>query len=93
MNLPNRLQRRRDPPGFVSALAFATLAMGLAWITSKAIGAQQRQRARRRGPVRDYSARSGFPMGVEAVRGLAARDFKAPDDMRPPEPMRPGMVH
>ena len=42
--------------------------------------------------ARDYSDRSGFPMGVEAARG-AARDFKAPGDMRTPEAMRSQTLH
>ena len=37
---------------------------------------------------RDYSNRTGLPKGVQAARG-AARDFKAPKDMRIPEAMRP----
>jgi hypothetical protein len=39
-------------------------------------------------PVRDYSDRSGFPRPPEEMRG-AARDFKAPKDMRTPAAMRP----
>jgi len=42
--------------------------------------------------ARDYSDRSGFPMGVEASRGMA-RDFNAPRDMRTPEPLRPPSLH
>jgi hypothetical protein len=34
---------------------------------------------KRKGPVRDFSDRSGFPKGVEAVRGAAAGDI--PSDM------------
>jgi hypothetical protein len=34
----------------------------------------------RKGPVRDYSDRSGFPKGIEYSRGKAARAI--PDDMR-----------
>jgi hypothetical protein len=43
---------------------------------------------RQRAPIRDYSARSGFPRGVEASRGLAA-DAPIPRDMRTPEALRP----
>lgn len=39
-------------------------------------------------PVPDYSDRSGLPRPADAMRG-AARDFKAPRDMRIPEAMRP----
>jgi hypothetical protein len=42
-------------------------------------------RARHRRPHdlhRDYGDRSGFPLGVEASRGLARRDFEVPSDMR-----------
>ena len=47
---------------------------------------------RKLGPVRDYGDRSGFPMGVEAARGAAARDFDAPRDMTTPPALR-GTVH
>jgi hypothetical protein len=36
---------------------------------------------RSNGRERSYRGRTGFPQGVEAARG-AARDFKAPSDMR-----------
>ena len=39
-------------------------------------------------PSRDYSDRSGLPMGVEASRGAAA-DAPIPADMRTPELLRP----
>lgn len=39
-------------------------------------------------PARDYSDRSGLPLGIEASRGLA-RDAVIPADMRTPEPLRP----
>ena len=42
-------------------------------------------------PVRDYSDRSGFPMGVDAARGAARKDFNAPRDMVAPDAMRPTM--
>jgi hypothetical protein len=40
-------------------------------------------------PVHDYSDRSGFPRPPEEMRGVAARDFETPEDMRTPEAMRP----
>jgi hypothetical protein len=46
---------------------------------------------RKLGPVRDYSDRSGFPMGIEAARGAARKDFNAPRDMVTPEALRPTM--
>ncbi|MBV8458891.1 MAG: cyclase dehydrase [Acetobacteraceae bacterium] len=45
----------------------------------------QRQRS---GPPRDYTDRRGMPRPAEAMRG-AARDFRAPRDMRIPEALRP----
>lgn len=39
-------------------------------------------------PVRDYSARSGFPEPPEAMRGRAS-DFVVPDDLRTPAALRP----
>lgn len=39
-------------------------------------------------PVRDYSDRSGFPMGLEASRG-AGKDALIPADMRTPDALRP----
>jgi len=58
-------------------------------ITAQAYPAQQEQAQE---AARDYSERSGFPMGVEAARG-AARDFKPPRDMRTPDAMRPQTLH
>jgi hypothetical protein len=58
-------------------------------IAAQALPAQEAQAEE---AARDYSDRSGFPMGVEAARG-AARDFNAPKDMRTPEPMRPQTLH
>jgi hypothetical protein len=43
---------------------------------------------RQRMPVRDYSDRSGLPLGIEASRGAAA-DAPIPADMRTPELLRP----
>ena len=43
---------------------------------------------RQRMPARDYSDRSGLPMGIEASRGIAA-DAPIPADMRTPELLRP----
>lgn len=43
---------------------------------------------RQQTPARDYSDRSGFPLGLEASRG-AARDAMIPADFRTPEALRP----
>jgi hypothetical protein len=40
-------------------------------------------------PLRDYSARSGFPRAPDAMRGAALADFQMPRDMRTPEALRP----
>ena len=45
-------------------------------------------RQRQQAPLRDYSSRSGLPMGIEASRG-AASDAPIPSDMLTPEPLRP----
>jgi hypothetical protein len=37
---------------------------------------------RRRGQIRDYGSRTGFPGGVAAARGRARKDFTVPPDMR-----------
>jgi hypothetical protein len=44
-------------------------------------------RARRDTSTHAYARRSGFPAAPERMRG-AARDFKVPDDMRPPKLLR-----
>ena len=44
--------------------------------------------SRQQMPMRDYSSRSGFPLGIEASRG-AARDAMIPADMKIPEALRP----
>jgi hypothetical protein len=43
-------------------------------------------------PVRDYSHRSGFPLGLEASRG-AAKDAVMPPEMRTPEALKPFDTH
>ena len=39
--------------------------------------------------ARDYGDRSGFPLGLEAARGAARKDFDAPRDMATPAPLTP----
>lgn len=64
-------------------------------MTAQALSKAGAPTARRIGPSpdRDYSTRSGFPMGVEAARGLARRDFEAPQDMRIPRALQPRQLH
>ena len=65
-------------------MAIAIGAITLAAIASKRATATVRP-AR---PARDYSSRTGFPLGVEASRG-AGRDALIPADMLTPDPLRP----
>jgi hypothetical protein len=64
--------------------------LAIAAVTALDVATAQLLRTRQRTPRRmfDYSDRSGFSRGVDAVRG-AARDFRIPRDMRAPEPLRP----
>ena len=68
--------------GFQIGVGLALVALGLIAIN------QRRARTQRRRPMRDYSARSGFPLGVEASRG-AASDAPIPADMLTPVLLRP----
>lgn len=52
------------------------------------VGSQRRPSDRRRRPMRDYSGRSGLPLGVEASRGLAS-NAPLPPDILTPEALRP----
>jgi len=58
-------------------------------VTAQALPAQE---STAQAAARHYRERSGFPMGVEASRGMA-RDFDAPRDMRTPEALRPPSLH
>jgi hypothetical protein len=65
------------------------IGMGLALVALGLVAVSQRRATqRRRRPLRDYSRRSGFPLGVEASRG-AASDAPIPADMLTPELLRP----
>ena len=65
------------------------IGVGLALVALGLVAARQRRAsARRRRPRRDYSRRSGFPLGLEASRG-AASDSPIPADMLTPELLRP----
>jgi hypothetical protein len=67
---------------FQIGLGLALVALGLVAVS------QRRASARRQRPLRDYTRRSGFPLGVEASRG-AASDAPIPSDMLTPELLRP----
>ena len=74
---------KRSTPTNQQVLAWSCLAVGLAamaWLLA---------RPRRRGPVRDYSDRSGLPRSANDMRGAARSDFRMPDDMATPAPLRP----
>lgn len=77
---------RHGRKGVNAAIAFAMVAGVTALDVLCVLGLEQRER--RRVTTRDYSDRSGFPKGAEAMRG-AARDFVTPRDMRAPEALRP----
>lgn len=69
--------------GLQVGIGFALVVLGFVTVNQRRATA-----ARQRRPLRDYSGRSGFPLGVEASRG-AASDAPIPADMRIPEPLRP----
>ena len=71
--------------GLVTALVAVLGATATDVVVAQQLSAQKEVE---RAPVRDYSDRSGFPRGADAVRGIAAQDFQAPRDMRVPEAMR-----
>ncbi|MBN8898157.1 MAG: hypothetical protein J0H35_08225, partial [Rhodospirillales bacterium] len=77
---------RRNPQRGASGLAMA-MVLG---VTALDIFCAARLSAApgRSVPVRDYSARTGWPHGAAAARG-AAGDFRTPRDMRAP----PGLRH
>jgi hypothetical protein len=70
-----------------SALAIATLA-AVTLVDLACANGLNSEKGSRKTAIRDYSARSGFPQGLQAASG-AARDFTIPDDMRTPELLRP----
>ncbi|HYE86668.1 MAG TPA: hypothetical protein VEA16_09960 [Vicinamibacterales bacterium] len=74
--------RRRTQNGAWVLLALGALIITAA-TTRKAVATRQP-----RPLLRDYSNRSGFPLGVEASRG-AGRDALIPADMRTPAALRP----
>jgi hypothetical protein len=73
------------PTGVAIAMANVAVVAALDVMCAKQLAAT---RERQRPPMRDYSSRSGLPMGIEASRG-AASDAPIPADMLTPEPLRP----
>jgi hypothetical protein len=90
MTRARSVRRRTNHDGqrrFQIGIGLALVALGLLAVTQ-----QRRTTARRRlRPMRDYSDRSGFPLGVEASRGIAS-DAPIPADMLTPEALRPFAV-
>ena len=83
-----RRQRARNGSNRNGWLAFQ-VGVGLALVVFGLVATSQRRTSmRRRRPLRDYSHRSGFPLGLETSRG-AASDAPIPADMLTPEPLRP----
>ncbi|MDZ4689894.1 hypothetical protein [Terricaulis sp.] len=78
----------RDANGRKSATSAALFAVTAITIADVAVAFLLSKQKARTGPVRDYSDRSGFPRGIEAVRGAAAG--RTPKDMRvAPEDRQP----
>jgi hypothetical protein len=75
---------QRQNVGLALAAALAVTAVDVACAT--ALSGRDRLH-RRDGAAQAYATRSGFPASPEMMRG-AARDFKVPDDLRPPKLMR-----
>lgn len=73
-------------PQLMAALAAVAGATVADVMTAQSLSAQEEAA---RPALRDYSMRSGFPMGADAVRGVAAKDFRVPDQYRAALP-RPG---
>ena len=78
---PNNPKRTNVALAIANVAAVAMLDV----MCAQQLGATQ---TRQRLPMRNYSDRSGFPMGIEASRGIAA-DAPIPADMKTPELLRP----
>jgi hypothetical protein len=72
--------------GRKGAIGFALASV--AAVTALDVICGQELQARERGPVRDYSDRTGLPRAPSQMRG-AARDLASPPDYAPPEALRP----
>jgi len=76
----------------MAALGAVAGATAMDVVTAQQLTAAKSSPARRE-PVRDYSMRSGFPMGADAVRGIAAKDFKVPAEYRASLPQPGSSLH
>jgi hypothetical protein len=78
---------RRSPKRTAMTVAIASVAAATAldYMCAQQLTEISRRQA---APGRDYSHRTGYPLGIEASRG-AARDADIPADMLTPEPLRP----
>lgn len=76
-------------PQLMAALAAVAGATMADVMTAKELSTQKDVA---RPPVRDYSMRTGFPQGADAVRGIAAKDFKTPANYRAGLPQQ-GSLH
>lgn len=74
--------RRRTQNAAWVAIALGAIAMTI--LASRRVATTARPML----PARDYSNRSGFPLGIEASRG-AAKDAMIPSDYRTPPALRP----
>ena len=73
--------RPSNPRRGNAAIATA-LVVGITLLDIIAYSGVKAAHRREPGAGRDYSDRSGFPLGSEATRGLARRDFDIPPDYR-----------
>jgi len=78
--------RRRSNVGLAMAAVAGVTALDV--VCAQQLSAEKS--AERQRPRRDYSQRSGFPRGTEAVRGAAGRDAIPPDYREPPAMRPPG---
>ena len=79
-------QRNPESRNLAIAIGAAAGAAALDIATAQALAKVERLA---RPAARDYSDRSGLPLGVAASRGAARIDFPMPPDMATPEAMRP----
>jgi hypothetical protein len=82
MRLQGKLGRNTPVVVALASVAGATVADAM---TVRALQDESSQASRE---YQDYSARSGFPMGLSSARGVA-REAASPPDYRMPEAMRP----
>ena len=80
--------RRADKTRLLAGLFAVVGVTVLDVICATALSAERGQ-AQSRGPMRDYSGRTGWPKGVDESRGAARKDFTVPKDFRIPDALRP----